>query len=165
VRVARWEASRIEAKILEVKAKYPFIEEESLVQLAFPVATELVLDGKLLGLSSYLRCDAAWILGGIIFDVKTGRPEGWHQLQVAGYALVFESTFEMPIDVGCVVYVSEAPGGIRVQREFFIVGDELRSRFLERRDELQMMLQSDREPPPADRCPQTCVLREYCGRL
>jgi len=33
--IAKWQATRIESKVLEVKAKYPFLNEESLVQLSF----------------------------------------------------------------------------------------------------------------------------------
>ncbi len=164
LRIARWEATRIENRVWEVKVKYPFLNDESVVQLAFPVATEMAIDGSLLGLSSYLRADAAWIFGGIIFDVKTGRRESWHRLQVAGYALAFESFFERPIDVGCTVYVSEIPGGFRVERDFFTITDDLRSRFLERRDELQMMLLRGEEPGVGAKCPRSCLFRELCQK-
>jgi CRISPR-associated protein Csa1 len=162
-KIARWEATRIEGKVMEVRAKYPFLNEESLVQIAFPVATELAIDGSLLGLSQYLRTDAAWMFGGIIFDVKTDRKEEWHRLQVAGYALAFESFFEMPIDIGCVVYVSEVPDGLKVFRDFFLITDDLRSKFLERRDELQMMLIRGNEPKKSDRCPRYCFFLDICG--
>ena len=161
-KVAKWEAVRIEGKVWEIKAKYPFLNEESLVQLAFPFSTELILDGSLLGLSKYLRVDAAWMFGGIVFDVKTGWREEWHRVQVAGYSLAFESFFERPIDIGCVVYVDEAADGLRVDRDFFMISDGLRASFLERRDELQMMLMRDEEPKVAQRCPVSCLFREYC---
>jgi len=162
VKIAKWEATRIESKVLEVKAKYPFLNEESLVQLSFPIATETIVDGSLLGLSKYLRADAAWMLGGIIFDVKLGRKEEWHRLQVAGYALAFESVFERPVDIGCTVYVSKVGDGIKVDRDFYIVSDFLRSEFLEKRDELQMMLLRDVEPDVAEKCPKFCVFRSFC---
>ncbi len=161
-KIAKWQATRIESKILEVKAKYPFLNEESLVQLSFPMATEVAVDGSLLGLSKYLRADAAWMLGGMIFDVKLGRKEEWHRLQVAGYALAFESVFERPVDIGCTVYVSRIGGGIKIDRDFYIISDYLRSGFLEKRDELQMMLLKDTEPKVADRCPNYCIFRNYC---
>ena len=161
-KVARWEATRIEGKLAEVRAKYPFLNEESIVQIAFPVATELAIDGSLLGLSQYLRVDAAWMFGGIIFDVKTGKAEEWHRLQVAGYSLAFESFFEMPIDIGCVVYVSAAPD-LRVSRDFFLITDDLRVKFLEKRDEIQMMLLRDEEPKRAEKCPKYCLFSEFCG--
>lgn len=162
-KIARWEATRIEGKVMEVKARYPFLDEESLVQIAFPVATELAIDGSLLGLSQYLRADAAWMFGGIIFDVKTDKKGEWHRLQVAGYALAFESFFEMPVDIGCVVYVSEVPDGLKVFRDFFLITDDLRSKFLERRDELQMMLMGNNEPKKAEKCPKYCFFSDICG--
>ena len=161
-RIARWEATRIESKVFEVKAKYPFLNEESLVQLSFPIATEIIVDGSLLGLSKYLRADAAWMLGGIIFDVKLGRREEWHRIQVAGYALAFESVFERPVDIGCTIYVSKIGKNIRIDRDFYIIGDYLRSSFLEKRDELQMMLLKDMEPDVADKCPKLCTFRSFC---
>lgn len=162
MRIAKWESTRIEGKVWEIKAKYPFLNDESLVQLAFPFSTELMLDGSLLGLSKYLRVDAAWMFGGMIFDVKTGYREEWHKVQVAGYSLAFESFFERPVDIGCVVYVDEAGDGLKVEREFFIISDDLRAKFLERRDELQMMLLRDEEPRVAQKCPANCLLRDYC---
>ncbi len=161
-RIAKWQATRIESNILEVKAKYPFLNEESLVQLSFPIATEVIVDGSLLGLSKYLRADAAWMLGGMIFDIKLGRKEEWHRIQVAGYALAFESVFERPVDIGCTVYVSRAGSSIKIDRDFYIVNDYLRSSFLEKRDELQMMLMKDTEPDVASNCPKYCVFRNYC---
>jgi len=163
--IAKWQATRIESKILEVKAKYPFLNEESLVQLSFPMATEVVVDGSLLGLSKYLRADAAWMLGGMIFDIKLGRKEMWHRLQVAGYALAFESVFERPVDIGCTIYVSKIGNSIKIDRDFYIISDYLRSSFLEKRDELQMMLLKDSEPDVASNCPKYCVFRNYCFRV
>jgi len=160
--ISKWQATRIESKVLEVKAKYPFLNEESLVQLSFPIATEIVVDGSLLGLSKYLRADAAWMLGGMIFDIKLGRKEDWHRLQVAGYALAFESVFERPVDIGCTVYISKVGNTIRIDRDFYIVSDYYRSSFLEKRDELQMMLLKDREPEVASNCPKYCVFKSFC---
>ncbi len=55
---------------------------------------------------------------------------------MAGYALAFESIFERPVDIGCTVYVSKAGDKIKIDRDFYIVDDYLRSSFLEKRDEL-----------------------------
>jgi len=161
-KIAKWQAIRIESKLLEVRAKYPFLNEESLVQLALPIATEMIIDGSLLGLSKCLRADATLLFGGIIFDVKVGKKEKWHRIQVAGYALAFESFFERPVDIGCTVYVREVNNSIRIERDFYIVGDYLRSRFLEKRDELQMILLKNKEPSVASNCPAYCVFRSYC---
>jgi len=155
-------AISIENKVLEVKAKYPFLDHEGLVNLVFPFAVELAIDGRFLGLSRYLRADASWIFGGIVYDVKTGYRQRWHRIQVAGYALAIESFYERPVDIGGVIYVSRSRGGLRIEKDFFPITDDLRSRFLENRDELQMMLLKDKEPPVADKCPKTCLLHRYC---
>jgi len=160
--VAEWEVLRIESKINDVKAKYPYIDEERLVSLALPISLEMPVDGRLLGLSNMLRVDASWLPGGLIFEVKTGYREYWHKLQVAGYALALESIYERPADIGVIVYVNRTVDGIRVSREIFIISDDLRSRFLEKRDEIQMVLLRDSEPKIPDRCPRKCLFRKIC---
>ncbi len=160
-KVIRWEVKRIETKIEDVLSKYPYLNEETLVQLALPTATEIIIDGSLLGLSKCLKMDATNLFGGIIFDLKLGKKEEWHKVQVAGYALAFESFFERAIDIGCVVYVNYFHGQIKVERDFFVISDELRAKFLERRDELQMILLRDKEPKVAEKCPKHCVFRGW----
>jgi CRISPR-associated protein Csa1 len=160
--ISRYEATNIMARIMRVKSKYPFIDEESLVNLVFPFTVEMVIDGSFLGLSKYLRADAAWVYGGLVYDIKTGMKLQWHKLQVAGYALAIESFYERPVDIGVVVYVNMAPTGLRIEKDFFPITDDLRARFLELRDELQMMLLNDKEPPVASNCPRTCLFRKYC---
>lgn len=160
--VAEWEILRIIGRINDVKAKYPYIDEEGLVNLAVPLSLELPVDGRLLGLSSMLRVDASWLPGGLVFEIKTGYREYGHKLQIAGYALALESVYERPIDIGVIVYVGRTHDGIRVKREIFIVDDDLRSEFLERRDEIQMMLLKDKEPQPPKKCPKRCLFRRIC---
>ncbi len=160
--VAYYTVTSIESKLLEVRAKYPFIDEEGLVNLVFPFSVELVIDGRFLGLSSYLRADASWMFGGLVYDVKTGYKYKWHKLQIAGYALAIESFYERPVDIGAIIYVNMAPHGIRVEKELFPITDDLRSRFVELRDELQMMLLKDKEPPLPEKCPKYCLFRKYC---
>lgn len=160
--VVEWETQRIISRINDVKAKYPYIDEEGLVSLAVPLSLELPVDGRLLGLSSMLRVDASWLPGGIVFEVKTGYRDYSHKLQVAGYAIALESIYERPVDIGVVVYVGRTHDGIRVNREIFIVDDDLRSEFLERRDEIQMMLLKDKEPGIPEKCPRRCLFRRIC---
>lgn len=162
MKIAEWESARIESRYLDVVAKYPFASEENIVELVFPIAPELIVDGSFLGLSRYLRADAAWILGGMVFDIKLGKKEEWHRLQVAGYALSLESVFERPVDVGCTVYVSRVGKALKVERDIYAISDYLRAEFLERRDELQMMLLNEKEPEIAENCPKNCIFREYC---
>ncbi len=160
--LAEWEAVRIEGRVNDVKAKYPYIDEEGIVNLALPISLELPIDGRLLGLSNMLRADASWLPGGLVFEVKTGYREHNHKLQVTGYALALESVYERPVDIGVLVYVGKTSGGIRVRREIFLVDDGLRSEFLEMRDEIQMMLLKNIEPEIPEKCPRKCLLRRIC---
>ncbi|ADV65292.1 type I-A CRISPR-associated protein Cas4/Csa1 [Desulfurococcus mucosus] len=162
--VSKYIATVIESHLLEARSKYPYIDEDSLASLVFPFAIELPIDGSLLGLSPNLRADASWIFGGLVYDIKTGERQWWHRLQIAGYALAIESFYERPVDIGAVIYVnySSRTGGLRIEKDFFIVSDDLRSRFLEYRDELQMMLAGNKEPPVAEACPRWCLFREHC---
>lgn len=153
----------IENKLMEIRAKYRFLEADSLVSLVFPFTIELAIDGKFLGLSRQLRADASWIFGGLVYDVKTGYRQYWHRIQVAGYALAIESFYERPVDIGGIIYITRSRDGfIRVEKDLFPITDSLRSKFLEYRDELQMMLLKNREPPLPDSCPRTCLLSQYC---
>ena len=67
------------------------------------------------------------------------------------------------MDIGCTIYVSKVGNSIKIDRDLYIVGNYLRSSFLEKRDELQMMLLKDSEPDVADNCPKYCVFRNYCS--
>ena len=70
--------------------------------------------------------------------------------------------FERPVDIGCTVYVSKVGNSIKIDRDFYMISDYLRSSFLEKRDELQMMLLKDAEPDVASNCPKFCVFRNMC---
>ena len=58
-------------------------------------------------------------------DLKFGPRERFHRLTTTGYALVLESLFERPVDVGCVVYARVVQGRVVVERDFHVIGDEL----------------------------------------
>ena len=48
-----------------------------------------------------------------MFDLKVqAEPEPWHRLAPVGYALVFESVHEIPVDICCVVYLNMLNGRI-----------------------------------------------------
>jgi len=55
-------------------------------------------------LSSNLSADAINMGGMLICDLKTGKKRDFHRLSVAGYALVYESLYEVPINIGCTAY-------------------------------------------------------------
>ncbi|MCX8181384.1 MAG: type I-A CRISPR-associated protein Cas4/Csa1 [Thermofilaceae archaeon] len=124
------------------------------------VFTEYRVDGSLLGLSRNLRVDGL-VEGGLILELKYGRLQSFHQLSLAGYALALESSLEIPVDYGVLVYVS-CNGQLQVNWEPVYVSTNLRREFIESRDELIDLLVSGREPPKAPNCPESCPFKGVC---
>lgn len=102
--ITAFEKSRLVARIQEILVKQPYIGEDSLVNLAVPVVVEQKLDGSFLGLSPNLSTDAFTFSEPMIIDLKFGRPQPFHRLATAGYALVMEAIHEFPVNLGCLVY-------------------------------------------------------------
>jgi CRISPR-associated protein Csa1 len=130
-----FEARRITQRVADVLAGHRYLGADTLASLALPVSVELKLDGQHLGLTRHLAADAVSFPSLTIFDVKFGRREEFHRLGTAGYALVLESLFEVPFDLGCVVYVRFSDGRLLIERDYHIIHDELRQVFIEQRDE------------------------------
>ncbi len=65
------------------------------------------ISGELIGCNGILSVDCYDYLHNIMFDVKTGIKKeevNPYKLYATGYALVFESVYEVPVDVGCTVF-------------------------------------------------------------
>jgi CRISPR-associated protein Csa1 len=160
-KIIEYETLRIQARLDDVLATYDNVSEDSLAFLTIPFLIELVVDGRYIGLSKNIRTDS-FGLASLIYDIKLGKPNFRHRLQVTAYALALEANFLMPVNYGCIVYVRFQNGKLKVHREIFEIDDKLRSQFLEIRDNLQYMLVHDKDPGPAKNCPKTCMYREYC---
>jgi CRISPR-associated protein Csa1 len=117
------------------------------------------LDGRFLGLSEHLAADAISFPDVAVLDLKFGPRETFHRLTTTGYALVLESLFDRPVDVGCVVYSRFMNGRIIVERDFHLIGDELRQMFVEERDEKARLVTEELDPG----LPAVCA--RICGRV
>ena len=127
----------------------------------YTLFTEYKVDGSVLGLSRNLRADGL-AEGGLVLEVKFGRPANFHKLALAGYALALEASLETAFDYGVLVYESNN-GDVRVDWEPVYISTSLRKEFIEARDELIDMLINDIEPPKASSCPSSCPFKEVCG--
>jgi len=95
------------AQIAELSCSQPYASELDLLGTAVPFLVEHKLSGELLGLSGILSVDCFDYLRTIMFDLKVSSlKEDWHRLYSLGYALVFESIHEVPIDICCTVYLN-----------------------------------------------------------
>ena len=124
--------------------------------------SEVRVDGTPLGLSGWLRVDAI-PLSNVVIDVKVGRRSENHELALAAYAMALETSLEVPVDYGLLIYVSWN-GGLGVEVRGVYVGPDLRRAFIDSRDEVVDMLLSSREPPRAADCPSSCPYLGVCSR-
>jgi CRISPR-associated protein Csa1 len=158
-----FEVSRIVSSIYEYLGKYRYLSEDSLINHALPFVVEHKLDGQYLGLSSNLSADAINMGGMLICDLKTGQKKDFHRLSATGYALVYESLYEVPINIGCTVYLSfpKSHPTPHIERDFFIISDEVRQWFIEERDSKQDLIFYERDPGKCH-SPGSCRYREHC---
>ena len=157
-----YESAIIEARLREALSRQPHALEDSIITAAIPVIMEQRVDGSLVGLSKQLSIDAYQSAEPILLELKFGEKKQFHKVQVAGYALVAESLFEYPLNLGCVVYPSFSGGNLVVEKEFFLVDEELRQQFLEQRDDKMRMVFEEIEPPLMDNCPKDCPYYKNC---
>ncbi|MGI5837756.1 MAG: type I-A CRISPR-associated protein Cas4/Csa1 [Chloroflexota bacterium] len=160
--VADFEYRRIVTRVADVLSRQPRVGNGGLAALALPVTVELPLDGRFLGLSSHLSADAVSLFEPLIVDLKFGEKRDFHRLATTGYALVMESLYECPINLGCVIYVKIEGGRISLDRDFHLIDDELRQWFVEARDENMRMLSDETDPGRPVDCYETCPYWDHC---
>lgn len=152
------------SRYAEAQSKQPYSTRRDLMATALPFLVEHRITGELLGLSGLLRIDCFDYLHGIVFDIKVASERrDWYRLYAAGYALVLESVYEVPVDVGCTVYVNYPHGHITVDRDLFFIGDDLRSWWAEERDEKLKIVAQRNDPGYPNICPEDCQHRHGCG--
>jgi len=156
-----------EARLTEVSLRQPYAHQRDLIASAAPFLIEHKMSGSLLGLSDYISVDCYDYLHCIMFDLKVEFEEAlpWHRLAPTGYALVFESLHEVPIDVGCVVYVRFLKNGkLRVQKDLFPITNELRNEWVAERDNKLEIVAKAKDPgkPQRSECYPDCGFYGCC---
>ncbi|MHB1006517.1 MAG: type I-A CRISPR-associated protein Cas4/Csa1 [Chloroflexota bacterium] len=159
-----FEYHRLVGRVAEALGRQPHVGMDSLVALALPITAEEQLDGSLLGLSAHLSADAVAAFAPLVFDVKFGGKRDFHHLATAAYALVLESLYEYPVDVGCLVYVRFAGERVLVERDLHLVDDELRQSLIDERDERARLVSEEEDPGVAERCEDDCPYASRCRR-
>ena len=154
-----------EARYAEMSARQPYASEQDLIASTVPYLVEHKISGELLGLSGLLSLDCYDYLKGIMFDLKVqSESQDWHRLAPVGYALVFESVHEVPVDVCCVVYLNLMGNRIVVKKDFFFASDELRNWWIEERDRKLEIVAEGRDPgkPERSQCKDDCMYYQAC---
>lgn len=163
--IRAFEARRVAQRVDEVLARQPFVAPDALAALAVPVHVEVKLDGRCLGLSEHLAADAVSFPHMLVLDLKFGPKRAFHRLTTTGYALVLESLYETPVDLGCVVYVRVEHGRVVVERDLHVIGDELRQLFVEEREEKMRLVAEELDPGLPEACPAACPYLATCHRM
>ncbi len=88
--------------------------------------------------------------------------EEFHRLGTNGYALVLESLHEYPVNLGCIVYVEFQQGRLLIERDFHIIGDELRQQFIDDRDQRARLVEEEIDPGLPAECYQGCPFWRHC---
>ena len=157
-----FEYHRIIARVQDVLTRQPHVRADALAALALPVVVEQRLDGRFLGLSAHLSADAFVFSEPMMLDIKFGKRRDFHRLATTGYALVMESLYEFPVNVGCVVYPTFEAGRLLIERDFHLIDDELRQWFIEARDERMRLVEEEIDPGLAEECYEPCPYRLVC---
>jgi CRISPR-associated protein Csa1 len=152
-----------ESRFMEWSSRQPYAFKRDVMATALPFLIEHRITGELLGLSGLLRIDCFDYLRDIVFDIKVSEENhDWYRLYPTGYALVIESIYEVPVDVGCTVYVRFRENNLVIERDLFFINDELRSWWIEERDEKLKMVSQKMDPGIPNVCPENCIYRSDC---
>jgi len=158
-----FEARSVIARVQEVLARQPYIGEDSLAYHALPVIMEQKLDGSFLGMSSYLSSDAFIFSEPMILDIKFDIKRDFHRLTTTGYAMVMESLYEYPVNIGCLIYPEfREDGRITIKKDFHFINEELRQWFIEERDEKMRMVFEEIDPGLPEECYDKCQYYNVC---
>lgn len=162
VSLLKFEVERIGARVQEVLTRQPYIQEDSLVASALPVVVEQKLNGSFLGLSGMLSTDALTYAEPIVVDLKFGPRRDFYRLTTVGYALVLESLHDFPVNIGCIVYAQYKHGRWQIERDIHIIGDELRQKFIDERDEKMRFVYEEYDPGMEVNCNIECAYISVC---
>lgn len=162
-RLWNFEKQKVIFRVQEVLSRQPYIGVDALLYQVLPVVVEHKLNGSFLGLSPYLSTDALNFSEPMIVDIKFGKRREFHKLSVTGYALVMEAIHSFPVNLGFVVYPKFKNNRILLQRDFFIIDDELRQKFIESRDEKMRMIYQEDDPGKSKECYKLCPFYEMCS--
>jgi CRISPR-associated protein Csa1 len=157
-----FEVNHIVAAVDAIQSLQPYIGVDALVNSAIPVVVEQKLDGRNIGLSGQLSADA-FGSEGVVLDIKTGERRHFHRLSTAGYAMVIESIYEYPIDVGCIVYCwFRKPKPPTIEYDLHQIDEPLRQEFLELRDTAMKLIFDQRDPGLPSICYADCPYWNEC---
>ncbi len=147
---------------LKVRAEQSYASDDDVVLTSIPFLVEHRMDGTLLGCSGIIAVDCYDYMRNIVFDVKVGDFNPNFRLYTTGYALVLESLYEIPVDIGCIVSVNFGDR-MSVVKDIHYIDANLRSWWIEERDRKAEIVFNETDPGRAENCRDTCMFRSVCS--
>jgi len=141
-----------------------YLSRETIVSLTVPENAEFAIDGSLVGLSPTLKIDSL-LPSGIIVEIKTRPYKPVYELTLAGYALAFESIYEVAIDHGILlqVIIDRKEKAVRFYQKIIPLGDNIRMEFIKRRDRLAEVVANREDPGMPEMCSPACPYLHICN--
>ena len=150
------------SSLVRARSKSPYLSLDSLAYLTVPLTAEYPIDGGLIGLTGAIRVDAL-LHPNIMVEVKTREFHPDYELGLAGYALAFESQYETPVNFAVLAQVRLTDNGsFKLYERIIRLDDQLRTRFIERRDQLAKIVEDQVDPGKPSRCHADCPYRQVC---
>jgi len=127
---------------------------------------EILPDAKVVGISSPSTPDFLMTQLQVVGDIKSGSAfKDFYPLSCAGYAIAYESHHGPGSDMnfGIIYFLETHTRSLTTARSYgFIIDDELRQEFLDRRNEaFGVLLRSNDDLPPLANREQYCVFCKY----
>jgi CRISPR-associated protein Csa1 len=140
-----------------------YLSPDGLISLVVPIISEFPIDGSLIGFSRNIRADAL-LPPNVLIEIKTRKPKHHHELQLASYALAFESIYRIPVNHSILVYldIDDKRGMIRCSEKILTVSDQLRSEVIEKRDLAYKIVDESYDPGLPDTCDIYCPYLKVC---
>ncbi|MBS7630106.1 type I-A CRISPR-associated protein Cas4/Csa1 [Candidatus Bathyarchaeota archaeon] len=152
-----------ESRLRDLSSRQPYASKRDIIATALPFLIEHRITGELLGLSGLLKIDCFDYLRDIVFDIKVSDESlDWYRLYPTGYSLVIESVYEVPVDVGCTVYIRFKDDNLIIDKDLFFINDDLRSWWVEERDEKLKIVSQKLDPGFPNICSEDCMYRLEC---
>jgi CRISPR-associated protein Csa1 len=140
-----------------------YLSPDGLISLVVPIISEFPIDGSLIGFSRNIRADAL-LPPNVLIEIKTRKPKHQHELQLAAYALAFESIYRVPVNHSIIIYldIDSRRGIIKRSEKIITISDQLRSEVIEKRDLAYKIVDEGYDPGLPDKCDIYCPYLKVC---
>lgn len=153
------------SELAKAKSRSPYLSPDGMASLVVPFTSEFPVDGSLIGLSKTLRIDLM-IYPNIIVEIKTREWREDYKLSLSGYALAFESQYEIPVNYGIIALLrfNLEDRDMKVYERIVRIDDNLRQAFIDRRDFYAKIIEDGIDPGRARECNPDCPYLHICSQ-